>query len=112
MREKRGLTQEDLGRAIDADWMRISRYERAVNLPAADTVVALARALHVTTDYLLRGDRTGEEAIEFSDIRLFERVRALDKLPKAERDAVLRLVDAVLAQHEFGRMAERLKQTA
>ncbi len=112
VREKRSLTQEELARAIGTDWMRISRYERGINLPAAEKVVALARVLRVSTDYLLRGDRTGEETVEFSDIRLYERFRALDQLPRGEHEAVLRIVDAVLAKHEFERFAERIKRPA
>jgi transcriptional regulator with XRE-family HTH domain len=112
VREKRGLTQEDLARAIGSDWMRVSRYERGVNLPAADKLVALAAALRVSTDFLLRGDRTGEEPVEFSDIRLYERFRALDQLPRPEHEAVLHIVDAVLAKNEFARFAERIKRTA
>ena len=42
LREKRGLTQQQLAEATKTDWTQISRYERDVNLPTADRVVALA----------------------------------------------------------------------
>lgn len=112
LREQRGLTQEDLAKAIDTDWMLISRYEREVNLPAAEKIVRLARALHVTTDALLRGDRSGEEPIEFKSIRLYERFRALDGLPREDQETVVRLVDAVLAKHKLEHLADEVRKTA
>lgn len=110
LRGKRGLTQEDLGRAIGTDWMLISRYEREVHLPAADKIVGLARALHVTADALLRGDRNGVEPVEFKNLRLYERMRALDELPRQDQDIVVELVDAVIARRRMEKVVAGQEQ--
>lgn len=106
-REKRGLTQQDLAQAVDTTVMLISRYERGMHLPAADKVVALARVLRVTTDALLCGDRKGEEAVPFENVRLFERMKILDRLPRSDQNTVLDLIDAVIARHEVKDVMDR-----
>jgi transcriptional regulator with XRE-family HTH domain len=115
IREQRGMTQQELAQAIGGHWVLVSRYERGVHLPPAAKIVTLAEVLHVTADALLRGDRKGEEPMPFENIRLFERFRALDKLPKEEQETVLRLVDTVLGNYEWERMAREriaIKRTA
>lgn len=111
LREKRGLTQQQLAEATKTDWTQISRYERDVNLPTADRVVALARVLRVTPNALLLGTR-GEEKIEFNNIRLYERFRALDKLPKDEQELALQILDGVIAKYELAHLADRVKRPA
>jgi transcriptional regulator with XRE-family HTH domain len=112
LREKRGLTQDELATAIGVTIGIVSRYERNVHLPTADKVVALARVLHVTADCLLRGDRKGEEPVPFQNVRLFERFRSLDRLPKNEQEAVMRIMDAVIERHEYHEVSERRRATS
>ncbi len=111
LREKRGLTQQELAEATKTDWTQISRYERDVNLPTADRVVALARALRASPNALLLGTR-GEERIEFNNIRLYERFRTLDKLPKDEQEVALQILDGVIAKYELAHLADRVKRPA
>ena len=111
LREKRGLTQQQLAEATKTDWTQISRYERDVNLPTADRVVALARVLRVSPNALLLGTR-GEEKIEFNNIRLYERFRTLDKLPKDEQEVALQILDGVIAKYELAHLADRVKRSA
>jgi transcriptional regulator with XRE-family HTH domain len=106
-REKRGLTQQDLAQAVDTTVMLISRYERGMHLPTAEKIVALAKVLHVTTDALLCGDRKGELPVPFENVRLFERMKVLDHLSRAEQGTVLDLIDAVIARHEMKGVVDR-----
>lgn len=52
-RHAAGLTQRQLGDAIRADQMTVSRYERGAMEPGAATLRKLAQALGVTSDHLL-----------------------------------------------------------
>jgi len=52
-RRQRGLSQEGLARLVDASKNSVQNWERASTLPRCETVVALARALEVSSDYLL-----------------------------------------------------------
>jgi len=109
-REMRGLTQEELGRAVNTDWTQISRYERGINAPTADRLVALARVLRVTPNSLLLGDRSAEEKLEFQNIRLYERFLVLDKLPKDEQETALKILDGVIAKYELENLAAKLRK--
>ena len=53
VREIRGVTQEQLAEMADIARTMIGRYETTDQLPALDTLVRLADALGVSTDYLL-----------------------------------------------------------
>lgn len=49
----RGLTQEQLAEQADISRVMVGRYETTDQLPAVDTLVRIADALRVSTDYLL-----------------------------------------------------------
>lgn len=100
LREKRGLSQAELSDMTGVFKGQLLRYEHGRSSPTAEKIVALAKALRVTTDALLRGDRKGEETLDF-DVRLFERFRSLHDLPKADQDVVIEVADAVIARHRI-----------
>jgi transcriptional regulator with XRE-family HTH domain len=102
----------DLARAAGSTWMQVSRYERGVHMPATEKLAAMARVLHVSVDTLLWGERNTADPVEFKNIRLYERLRALDQLPKEDQETVLKLVDAVLAKYELEHLADRVRKTA
>lgn len=52
-RQKLNLTQLELAELSGLSQSQISRYEQDANEPTADALIALARALDVSTDYLL-----------------------------------------------------------
>jgi transcriptional regulator with XRE-family HTH domain len=105
LREKRGLSQQELADIIGIHLSQLSRLEREASFPTAETVLSLARALHATTDALLLGDRSGEERIKLHNVRLFERFRALDSAARDEQETAIKLIDALLAKR---RMEEAL----
>lgn len=101
LREKRGLSQAELADMAGVFKGQLLRYEHGRSSPTAEKIVALARVLRVSTDALLRGDRKGEESIGLDNVRLFERFRILDSLPKQDQEVVLQLVDAVIAKRRM-----------
>lgn len=86
---------------------QLSRLERGASFPGAETVLALARALHASTDALLRGDRNGEEPLEIQNVRLFERFRALESIGREEQETVIRVIDAMIAKHRVQEVLAR-----
>ena len=60
-RKAAGLTQEKLSEMIDVSHQYISDFERGLVGAAAPTVVKLSRALNVSTDYLLIGEKECED---------------------------------------------------
>jgi transcriptional regulator with XRE-family HTH domain len=53
IRQRRGLSQADLGKAVGASQRVIAYYERQEAQPPGAMLIDLARALRVTTDELL-----------------------------------------------------------
>lgn len=47
------MSQWDLAEEADLEPSSISRYERGVTEPRASTIIALSKALNVTSDWLL-----------------------------------------------------------
>ena len=48
LRQKRGMTQEDLASKTDLNRVTLARLERAMHQPTLDTLDVIARALDVT----------------------------------------------------------------
>lgn len=99
IRERRDLSQKQLADLLSTDVMQISRYERGIGLPSLETCVQLAAILKVSTDELLLGrEPRGTADLEISDVRLFDKFQRLQELNKRDREAVIILIDGVLAR--------------
>jgi len=53
MRERRGISQDELSARTGISKKDISRYENDKSMPGADYLGAIAKALNVSSDYLL-----------------------------------------------------------
>ena len=58
MRERRGLKQADIARALQISAQAVSKWERGDNAPDISLLLDLSRLLGVTTDWLLGRDET------------------------------------------------------
>jgi transcriptional regulator with XRE-family HTH domain len=103
LRESRGLSQKQLADLVGADVVQISRYERVQVVPALETAAALAQILKVSADELWLGiDATKpQEEPPIGDLRLYQRFREAEGLPHKDREAIILLVDGVLAQRNI-----------
>lgn len=103
LREERGLTQRELAQRLDAEVPQISRYETGAYLPNAETLVTMARVLHVDLDELLLGRADGKpgDDVPIKDVRLLERMQELEKLDRRFRDTAVAVLEAIILQgHE------------
>lgn len=98
IREQRDLSQKQLADLLGTDVMQISRYERGIGLPSLETCVQLATILKISTDELLLGREPRGEAFAISDVRLLDKFQRLQELDKRDREAVIILIDGVLAR--------------
>ena len=103
LRESRGLSQKQLSDLIGADVVQISRYERTLVLPALESAAALARILKVSADELWLGIDASkpQEEPPIGNLRLYQRFREAEALPLKDREAIILLVDGVLAQRNI-----------
>ncbi len=60
LREKHGITQQQLAEMLNLTKNAVSHYENGVNLPSLDTAEKIADIFDVSVDYLL-----GRTALEF-----------------------------------------------
>lgn len=96
LRKERGLTQVELAEALGVAQSIVSKYESGELRLHGELIIQLAELLDVTADELL-GLVDRPRAGPTKDKRLARRLQDFDKLPKRDRDALTRTVDAFLA---------------
>jgi transcriptional regulator with XRE-family HTH domain len=96
IRKERGITQVELARLLGTSQAVVSDYERDVLRLNGDLIVRLAALLDVTADELL-GLSQRKASGPTRDKRLARRLQAFDSLPKRDRDALTRTIDAFLS---------------
>jgi transcriptional regulator with XRE-family HTH domain len=94
LRQRRGLTQAELGRAVGVSQRVVAYYETESTQPPGALLVDLARALKVSADELL-GLRPMSEKTPPKTARLLKRLRKVAELPPADQRTVLKLIDAL-----------------
>lgn len=102
VRTMRGITQEQLAEMADISRVMIGRYETTDQLPALDTLIRIADALGVSTDYLLGRTQAIDAAFAGRYIEPPKPPRGAGKLPRtaAELEAFVReIVVEVLMEH-------------
>jgi len=95
VRKERGFTQTELAEALGVTQRVVSYYECETQHPPAALLPKIAKTLNVSADVLLGLDIVPEDG-RTADARLRRRLRDLEKLPPADRKAVIQVIDAML----------------
>lgn len=95
LRKERGVTQVEVAEVLGVTQPVVSEYEKGSVPLRADQVLALARLLRVSSDVLL-GLKAETPLSSATDSRLARRLRDAQRLPRRDRDALLRTLDAFL----------------
>ena len=98
LRKKKKLTQKELAEKINVRFPQLNKYECGLHAPPLITLVYMAEALDTTVDYLLTGNR--EDARPLHNMRLLERFKALEDFEQSDREAVLKLIDAMIIKQK------------
>lgn len=98
LRKQKGLTQKDLAERVGVRQAQLNKYEGGTNAPALEKVVELAEVLDVTVDYLLSGDQSAPKPLH--NVRLWDRFKTLQELPKDDLESVIKVLDALIAQSQ------------
>lgn len=101
LRKAKGLSQVELARAIGVAQPIVSKYESGELRLHGELIVVLAGLLDVSADELL-GLEPASSPQAPKDRRLVRRLEAFDKLPKRDRDALTRTIDAFLTARTGG----------
>ena len=100
LRKARGFTQTELGDVLGVSQRVITYYERETGRPPAHLLSRLADALNLSVDELV-GHQPLEEKPPPPDPRLRRKLREAEKLSEPDRKAILRFIDALLAQQRL-----------
>jgi transcriptional regulator with XRE-family HTH domain len=100
LRNARGLTQQALADAIDLHVNQIKRYEAGTAQPTLETLVRLAKALHVTLDELVFND---DDRGPSEDFRM--QFEALSQFDDKEKLIAKELLDSLILKHTANRLA-------
>jgi transcriptional regulator with XRE-family HTH domain len=96
LRPTHDTTQVHLAKVLGTQQTAVSRVEPGNRGLTIQQVVKLAKALHVSTGAIL-GPTNGAPHDELPrDRRLLRRLRQIERLPRPERQALLRTIDAFL----------------
>ena len=105
LRKAKGFTQSELAQAIGSSQRMITYYERHDGIPAAPMLLRLAEVLGTTPEEVLGLQRPRRKAELDSpeNIRLWRKLRQVEKLSPAERRQVLQLIEALVERSELKR---------
>ena len=94
-----------MGELTGLHFTNISRYERNLSHPGAETLKKIADSLGVSSDYLMAG--TVEEAAKahFQDRELLSQFKEVDRLPDDKKKFIKRVLDALLVKEKIRDLA-------
>lgn len=99
LREGRGFTQRELAEAAETSQRMIAYYETHSGTPAGPVLLRLARALKISPDELIglkAEGRSAEASSSPQNLRLWRKLKRVEKLPAAQRRTVVQLIDALV----------------
>jgi transcriptional regulator with XRE-family HTH domain len=102
LRKLRGLTQRALAAESGVSQRMVAYYETHTATPPGDALAALSRSLDVSMDELLGLKASASEApSSTASLHLWRQLREVEHLPDADRKAVLRFVEALVAKQRL-----------
>ena len=107
LRRQKDLSQAELAERVQVHSTHISRYERGLSRPSADTLKRLADVLGVSGDYLLEGATDEAAKARFEDRELLRRFQEVQDLPERDKEIVKELLDAFLTKRQIQSLAAR-----
>jgi transcriptional regulator with XRE-family HTH domain len=108
-RAKKGLSQNELAKAIAVHVTNISRYERGENMPTSDVLGKLANALDTTVDFLVSGSVNDMADLEISDKELLSQFKRAEYLPQEKKRLVKEFLESFLITNELQQKLAILK---
>ena len=101
IRKKRGVTQQELGKAIGVDKRVISKYENGQTVPSVKVALEIATALNVSLDYLMGSDK----ALFIDDNEIIQLLRDYNSLTEEVKTTVKNMLRAL---NSYNKVSESL----
>lgn len=103
-RQKRNLSQKELAALVELHPRQVSKYEMGTSFPTVAKLLDLIRALHLRPEVLLADVAVDTPDVPIQNVRLFERFKELQRLPRHDQETVVELVDAVIAKGKIRKL--------
>lgn len=94
-RDESGMTQEKLAEMVGITPNYLGAIERGVKVPKLDTLIEIINALHLSADEILQD--VVEESAKARATKLEDKI---GKLPRREKERILRVVDVLIEEAE------------
>lgn len=91
LRKEKGLSREELGKAVGTSAAIIGRYERNDMKPSIEIATKIAQALEVSLDYLV-----GNSTELIKDKKILERLEVIAKMPSDKKTELFNVIDAYI----------------
>lgn len=96
VRIRKKMSQADLARTADVHQKNISKYENGGVIPSALVLKEIARALGVTTDFLVGSQ--SDNVIK--DVKLLNFFKEVDKMPENLKSALMQVIEAYVQNYK------------
>ncbi len=96
VRNKKGISQDELSKMIDIHSVQLSRYERGQSVPSIDIVTKIADALEVTIDELVYGNENNKAEQTIKDRELLNMFNKVQQLADKQKDTVKDFLSAFI----------------
>ena len=101
LRKQKDLSQTELGQLAGLHYTHIGRFERGTSRPGGDTLLRLADALGVSSDYLLEGAPSAVAKARFEDRELLKQFQEIEQLSEEDKNVIKKLLDAFLTKKQL-----------
>ena len=101
LRKQKDLSQTELGQLAGLHYTHIGRFERGSSRPGGDTLLRLADALGVSSDYLLEGAPSAVAKARFEDRELLKQFQEVEQLSEEDKNVIKKLLDAFLTKKQL-----------
>ncbi|MDI7219518.1 helix-turn-helix transcriptional regulator [Leptospira santarosai] len=105
LRKEKGWSQDELASKISVHGRHIGKYENGSTMPNSETVIKMAKAFEVSTDYLLLEEANTNPASKIRDQVLLREFEIVDQMNDKDREVIKSLIDAFIKK---GRMEQVL----
>lgn len=91
LRKRKGWSQTDLSKAVDASREAIGKYERNEAIPSVEVAKKIADVFEVSLDYLVDDNA----AITF-DKQTVKRLQDIEQLPEEDKNHIFYMIDNLI----------------
>ena len=104
LRNYQKMSQTELAEMLGLQYSHISRYENGGSMPSAEMLMKLSKALSVSVDYLLFGEKVDAAIADFKDKDFLKMFQQAEELSDDEKELVKRFLSSFLKEKRMAKV--------